>query len=57
MVESNLPIVALDAVPQILTGEDSVPFTPVPDVFDDDDDDDDGATVAVAAIKLPLNKK
>ncbi|GHO85503.1 AAA family ATPase [Dictyobacter formicarum] len=53
--ESNLPIVALDAAPQTLTSSDNLPFTPVPEDFDEEEDGDE--TAVVAAIKLPSNKQ
>ncbi|GCE04869.1 AAA family ATPase [Dictyobacter aurantiacus] len=56
VLDSNLPIVAMDTVPQTMISADSLPFTPVPEDFDDEDDDD--KTAIVAAIKLPSpNKK
>jgi DNA repair exonuclease SbcCD ATPase subunit len=70
IVESNLPIVPVSFIPAIgsLLDNDSTSSLPNDDAFDDLDDfgdldddlnllDDGDKTVAVAAIKLPLNNK
>jgi hypothetical protein len=53
IVESNLPIVQA-SLPATPLNQSGLPATPFPSDFDMDEDED--ATVAVPAIKLPLDK-